>query len=193
MLFEPTPLQGAYVIGSEPIWDQRGFFERTWCRDEFESKGLNSKLAQCSISFNKLAGTLRGMHFQKPPHVEAKLVRCINGSIFDVIIDLRGGSPSFKQWFGINLTASNRSSLYVPEGLAHGFMSLENDTEVLYQISEQFNADHSDGVRWNDQAFGIRWPMDVRVISERDQFYSDFATSEVESDPSSHVSSVTPL
>ena len=174
MIFAPTPLAGAYLIEPEPVADERGFFARTWCRNEFADKGLNPNLVQCNISYNKARGTLRGMHYQKAPHAEAKLVRCTQGAVYDVIVDLRSGSNTFTQWFGVELTAANRKALYVPEGFAHGFISLKDDTEVLYQMSEFFHAECAAGVRWNDPVFKIAWPSTVRVMSERDQNYQDF-------------------
>lgn len=174
MRFTPLILAGAYLIEPEPISDERGFFARTWCRNEFADKGLNPNLVQCNISYNKVRGTLRGMHYQKAPHAEAKLVRCTQGSIYDVIVDLRSESNTFTKWFGVELTAENRKALYVPEGFAHGFITLKDDTEVLYQMSELFHAECAAGVRWDDPAFTITWPGTVSVISERDQNYPDF-------------------
>ena len=154
--------------------DQRGFFARTFCRREFEAHGLNSQMVQCNISFNKFKGCLRGMHFQAAPYSEAKLVRCTAGSIYDVIIDLRSSSPGFKQHFGVELSAMNRKMLYVPEGFAHGFQTLEDNTEVFYQMSQYYSPEHSCGVRWDDPAFGIQWPSGERIIVERDRTYPDF-------------------
>jgi dTDP-4-dehydrorhamnose 3,5-epimerase len=156
--------------------DRRGYFARTYCEQEFASHGLNSSFVQCNVSFNKLKGTLRGMHFQTAPYEEAKLIRCTRGAIYDVIIDLRLGSPTFKQHFTIALSAENGKMLYVPESFAHGFQTLEDNTEVFYQMSQFYTADHARGVRWNDSAFGIEWPADERIILERDQSYPDFAT-----------------
>ncbi len=174
MILTQTKLPGAYVIEIEKREDQRGFFGRTYCREEFEAYGLNSRVVQCNISFNKRKGTLRGMHFQAAPFAEAKLVRCTSGSIYDVIIDLRPGSRTFKQHFAVELSAANHRMLYVPEEMAHGFQTLEDDTEVFYQMSQIFSAEHARGVRWNDPAFGIEWPADERIIVERDRNYSDF-------------------
>ena len=174
MRFIETGLSGAWLIEPEPISDERGFFARTWCRNEFSDKGLNPNLVQCNISYNKVQGTLRGMHYQKAPHAEAKLVRCTQGAVYDVIIDLRSDSNTFTQWYGVELTAENRNALYVPEGFAHGFISLKDDTEVLYQMSEFFHAASTTGLRWDDPVFSIKWPIDVKVISERDQNYQDF-------------------
>ena len=174
MIFTETPLRGAFVIEAEPLEDTRGLFARTWCRREFEAHGLEIRIAQCSTSFNKKKGTLRGMHYQLPPFAEAKMVRCTRGSMYDVIIDLRPGSPTFTDHIAVVLTAENRKALYVPVGFAHGFQTLEDDTEVFYQISEFFAPDHSRGVRWNDPAFAIPWPDDERLIAERDRGYPDF-------------------
>jgi dTDP-4-dehydrorhamnose 3,5-epimerase len=174
LIFTQTKLPGAYVIEVEKREDQRGFFSRTYCREEFEAHGLNSRVVQCNISFNKRKGTLRGMHFQAAPFAEAKLVRCTSGSIYDVIIDLRPGSRTFKQHFAVELSAANHRMLYIPEDMAHGFQTLEEDTEVFYQMSQIYSAEHARGVRWNDPAFGIEWPVDERIIVERDRNYPDF-------------------
>lgn len=176
MRFIPTHLAGAWLIEPDLILDERGFFARSWCQNEFAGKGLNANLVQCNISFNKKKGTLRGMHYQKKPHEEAKLVRCTQGGIYDVIVDLRNDSNTFFQWFGVELTAENRKALYIPEGFAHGFITLKDDSEVLYQMSEFFHADCAAGVRWNDPVFSIQWPIDVQVISERDRNYPDFTS-----------------
>jgi dTDP-4-dehydrorhamnose 3,5-epimerase len=174
LIFTETKPKGAFVIELEPVEDERGFFARSWCGREFEVRGLNSQLAQCNISFNKRKGTLRGMHYQVAPHEEAKLVRCTMGAIFDVIIDLRRQSPTFKKWVAVELNERNRRMLYVPEGFAHGFQTLEDDTEVFYQMSEFYAPEHARGVRWNDPAFQIRWPEAEPVISASDQTYADF-------------------
>ena len=144
---------------------------------EFESHGLNSKLVQCSISFNARKGTLRGLHYQAVPHAEAKLVRCSKGAIYDVVLDLRPGSPTFRDWLAVVLTAEKRNMIYVPEGCAHGFLTLENDCEITYQMSEFYDAESARGVRWNDPAFQIKWPGRVEVISDRDRTYQDFKTN----------------
>lgn len=174
MIFTETKLAGAYIIEPERLEDERGFFARTWCQREFEVHGLNPRLVQCSISFNKKKGTLRGMHYQVAPHEEAKLVRCTSGAIYDVIIDLRLNSPTFKQWLAVELTADNRCMLYIPEGFAHGFQTLDHNTEVFYQMSEFYAGESANGVRWDDPAFGIEWTEDTRIISARDQEYPDF-------------------
>ena len=173
MLFDPQKLPGVYEIRIEPHNDERGFFARSWCSREFEEHGLNPNLAQCNISFNTRKGTLRGMHFQTPPHAEAKLVRCTRGSVYDVVVDLRPASPTYRSWIGIRLTSEDRNMVYVPEGCGHGFLTLEDETEVFYQMSEFYNADSGRGARWNDPALGIAWPDKVEVISQRDGAYPD--------------------
>lgn len=167
-------MKGAFLIQLEPKQDSRGFFARTFCQREFAEHGLDAQVAQCNVSFNPRKGTLRGMHYQAKPYEEAKVVRCTMGRIYDVIIDLRRESPTFKKSFGVELTAQDRNMLYVPRGFGHGFQTLENDAEIFYQISEFYSPDHERGVRWNDPAFGIEWPPDERIISERDQNYPDF-------------------
>jgi dTDP-4-dehydrorhamnose 3,5-epimerase len=174
MIFVPTPVAGAFVIEPEPLVDERGFFARSFCEDEFGSHGLNPRVVQCSISFNRRRGALRGLHYQRAPHREAKVVRCTAGAIYDVIVDLRPESPTFRRHFAIELAARTRTMLYVPEGCAHGFQTLADDTEVYYQMSERFAPDAAAGVRWNDDAFGIAWPLEVTVIAERDRSYPDF-------------------
>ena len=174
MIFTEIALPGAFVIEPEPLEDARGLFARTWCRREFEARGLETGVAQCSTSFNKRKGTLRGMHYQMPPAEEIKVIRCTRGSLHDVIIDLRPDSPTFTHHFAIVLAAENRKMLYVPAGFAHGFQTLEDDTEVFYQISEFYSPEHGCGVRWDDPAFGIRWPEDERTIVDRDRSYPDF-------------------
>ncbi len=169
MRFQPTPLAGAYVIELEPNADERGSFARIWCRDEFLRHGLNPDLAQCSTSFNRKRGTLRGLHFQAEPHGEAKLVRCTRGRIYDVIVDLRPDSRSFRKWFAVELWPDSNTSVYVPEGFAHGFQTLEDDSEVLYMISAPYAPDAARGVRWNDPALGIRWPLPDPILSARDR------------------------
>jgi dTDP-4-dehydrorhamnose 3,5-epimerase len=176
MIFAETKLKGAFIIQPEKLEDERGFFARTWCKRELEAHGLNPNLVQCNISFNKKGATLRGMHHQAAPHEEAKLVRCTMGAIYDVIIDLRPDSRTFKQWISVELTAENRKMIYIPEGFSHGFMTLDDNTEVFYQMSEFYAPDCARGVRWNDPAFDIVWPGDVTVISEKDNQYPDFTT-----------------
>ena len=174
MIFTELKLKGAFAIGLERKEDDRGFFARTFCREEFEAHGLNPNVVQCNVSFNKRKGTLRGMHFQTAPYEESKLVRCTAGKVFDVIIDLRHSSPSFKKYATIELSAENRKLLYIPEGFAHGFQTMEDNTEVFYQMSRGYARDHACGVRWDDAAFGIAWPPDERIIIERDRHYPDF-------------------
>ena len=174
MIFKETKLKGAYVIEINPIEDERGFFARSFCAKEFKEHGLNQNIAQCNISYNEKKGTLRGVHYQAAPHEEAKLVRCTMGAIYDVIIDLRPDSSTFKKWIGVELTKENRRMLYVPEGFAHGFQTLEDHTEVLYQMSEFHHPEWARGVRWNDPTFGIFWPVNVEIISIGDQQYLDF-------------------
>jgi dTDP-4-dehydrorhamnose 3,5-epimerase len=169
-----TPIPGAYVLEPERKADERGFFARTWCGEEFASLGLEPRLAQCSVSYNLRAGTIRGMHFQREPHAEVKVVRCTAGSIYDVLLDLRPDSPGYLSWFSAELTAANRLSLYVPAGVAHGFQTLTEGSEVFYQISEPYHADLAGGVRWDDPTFGIRWPLPDPVLSARDRDFPDF-------------------
>jgi dTDP-4-dehydrorhamnose 3,5-epimerase len=172
--FTETPLPGAWLIELEPIADERGWFARTFCADEFRAHGLDPAVAQCNASFNVRSGTLRGMHYQAEPHGEAKLVRCTRGGIFDVLVDLRADSPALCRWTGHELTAENRHMLYAPVGTAHGFVTLADDTEVLYQMSHPYVPDAARGVRFDDPAFGIEWPLAPAVISERDRSYPDF-------------------
>lgn len=177
MLFTETILKGAYLIEPEKLEDERGFFARSFCVSEFEKHGLNPRLVQCNISYNIKKGTLRGMHYQKAPYAEAKLVRCTRGAIYDVIVDLRPDSPCFKMNVGIRLDESNRIMLYIPEGFAHGFITLEDDSEVFYQMSEFYSPQHAAGFRWNDPFFSIQWPIEAAVISERDKTYPDFESN----------------
>jgi dTDP-4-dehydrorhamnose 3,5-epimerase len=175
MIFSETPLRGAFVIDLEPVRDERGFFARVWCQREFEAQGLDARLVQRSVSFNQREGTLRGLHYQAAPFEEVKIVRCIRGAIFDVIVDLRPDSPTLAQHFHVVLSASNRRMVYVPRGFAHGFQTLEDEAEVEYQMSEFYRPERARGVRWNDPAFGISWPpVRDRIMSDRDQTYPDF-------------------
>jgi dTDP-4-dehydrorhamnose 3,5-epimerase len=168
MIFTPTPLAGAVIVDIEPVKDERGFFARTFCTDDFSRLNLDPTFVQCSISFNGRRGTLRGMHFQAAPHEENKLIRCTSGAIFDVIVDIRPKSTSFGLWFGLELTAANRRALFVPEGFAHGFITLADDSEVFYQISSRYVTDSQRGFRWNDPQIGIAWPFEAEIISKRD-------------------------
>jgi dTDP-4-dehydrorhamnose 3,5-epimerase len=168
-------LEGAFVVEPEPVSDERGVFARTWCRHEWERQGLSTELAQCSLSFSPKAGTVRGMHYQAPPYAEAKLVRCTRGRIYDVIVDLRPGSATFRQWTAVELHADDWRMVYVPEGCAHGFQTLTDGTEVFYQISTFHDPASERGVRWDDPAFGIAWPeAPARLISARDRAFPDF-------------------
>jgi dTDP-4-dehydrorhamnose 3,5-epimerase len=171
VIFHETILPGAFEILLENLVDERGFFARSWCQKEFADHGLNPRLVQCNISVSLRQGTLRGMHYQAAPFAESKLVRCTRGSIYDVVLDLRPESPAFKQWIGVVLTAEKHNMVYVPEGCAHGFLTLENDIEVFYQMSEFYHAAAARGVRWDDPAFKIAWPGKVEVISARDRGY----------------------
>ena len=174
MIFLETALQGAFIIEPERVEDERGFFARTWCQREFAERGLSSRLVQCNISFNKGRGTLRGMHYQVAPSQEGKLVRCTKGAVYDVIIDLRPDSPTYKQWEGVKLTAESRRVLYVPENFAHGYQTLLDETEVFYQVTEYYSPDCERGVRYDDPAFNIKWPMKVEVISEKDGSWPNY-------------------
>ncbi len=175
MIFEPTILPGAYVIEPERYEDFRGSFTRVFCQKEFAAAGLEARIVQCSVSFNRRKGTLRGMHYQEAPYQEVKLVRCNRGSVYDVIVDLRRESPTFKRHFALELNEQNGTALYIPTGVAHGFQTLVDDTELSYQMSQFYSVEHARGVRWNDPAFGISWPPDDRTILERDQSYPDFS------------------
>ena len=174
MIFTETELPGAYLIDLEPIEDSRGFFARAWSEIEFAEHGLETRIAQCSLSFNKRRGTLRGMHLQRPPHEEVKVISCIGGALFDVILDLRPDSPAFRRWLGVELTHDNLRMVYVPRGFAHGFQTLADDTEVFYMISEPYVAETAGGVRWDDSALGIEWPLAPTEISERDRNWPDW-------------------
>lgn len=177
MIFRATPFAGAYAIELEVHADERGSFARTYCQREFEAHGLQPCAVQCNLSHNRTRGTLRGMHYQVAPHQEAKLIRCARGAMYDVMIDLRDGSPTYGQWAGFELIAApgkTTTMLYLPAGFAHGFQTLQDDTEVFYQMSEFYVPDAQRGFRWDDPAFGIAWPEPVRVISDRDRTYPDF-------------------
>ena len=174
MILQETPLTGAWVIQVEPVEDERGLFARTFDADTWEEWGLEGAVVQCSTSYNRRAGTVRGMHYQADPFEETKLVRCSRGAVYDVIVDVRRDSPTFRGWFSVELTPDNRTMLYVPAGVAHGFQTLVDDTEVYYQISERYSPAHARGVRWDDPAFAIEWPdATERTISERDRSYPD--------------------
>jgi len=176
MIFTRTSLEGAFIIELQRLEDERGFFARSFCQHEFQDYGLIPHLAQCNISYNKVRGTLRGMHFQAAPHEEAKLVSCIQGAIYDVIIDIRPDSPTYLEHFTVELTAVRHNAVYVPEGCAHGFLTLEPDTNVFYQMSEFYAPQLARGFRWNDPAFDIKLPIAVDMISKRDADLPDFST-----------------
>ena len=174
MIFRETELNGAFLIEPERLEDNRGFFARAWCRKEFMAHGLTGALVQSNISFNKRTGTLRGMHFQTAPYEEAKLVRCTMGAVYDVIIDLRPDSSTFLRWIAAELTAENHKMLYVPENFAHGYQTLADNTEVFYQVSQFYSPGSEQGLRYNDPTFGIKWPMDVQVISHNARSWPDY-------------------
>jgi dTDP-4-dehydrorhamnose 3,5-epimerase len=177
MIFHPTPLHGAFVVELEEHKDERGFFARAFCAREFEEHGLNPVTAQCNLSYNHRAGTVRGMHYQLPPAGETKYVRCLRGAIYDVIVDLRPDSPSYLQHFGVELTQDNRTALFVPELFGHGFQTLRDDTEVLYQVSEYYTPGLERGARYDDPAFAIEWPLPVSVISQKDLGWAPYQRS----------------
>ena len=175
MKFTETPLAGAFVVDIEKHHDDRGFFGRSFCIDEFRGAGIELNVVQCNVSFNHRRGTLRGMHFQIAPNAEAKLVRCTRGAIHDVIVDVRPESRTYTRHFAVELTAANHRGLYIPAGFAHGFQTLDDDAEVFYQMSEPYSPTHARGLRWNDPALGIQWPLPVAVISPKDESYDDFS------------------
>lgn len=174
MKFTETPLQGAFVVDLEPRGDDRGFFARTFCAREFREHGLDDRLVQGNMSFSRIKGTLRGMHYQLPPAAETKFVRCTRGAIFDVIVDLRPESPTYRRWFGAELTPENRRALYVPKMFAHGFMTLVEDSEASYLVGEYYSPEHERGFRYNDPVFAIEWPGEVNLISPKDENWPDF-------------------
>lgn len=175
MIFTKTKLEDVYIIELEKMEDERGFFARAWCQKEFEKHGLDSQLVQVNLSFNNKKGTLRGMHYQVAPYEETKLVRCIRGAIYDLIIDLRPESPTYKQSFGVELTPENRKMFCVPKGFAHGYLTLEDNTEVLYQVSQFYAPGAEKGIRWIDPEFNLKWPLDENLlISEKDRNWPDF-------------------
>lgn len=174
MIFKETKLKGAFIIEIEKKVDNRGFFARTWCRKEFEAYDLNLQLFQANVSFSKRKGTLRGMHYQVAPYEESKLVRCTNGAIFDVIIDLRPDSPTYRQWLGMELTSENYKMLFVPKNFAHGFQTLKDNTEIIYQVSQFYSPESERGIRYNDPTFGIKWPIDAQVVSDKDKNCSNY-------------------
>lgn len=174
MLFTETKLKGAYIINLQKIEDDRGFFSRLWCKQELEEHNLNANVVQSNISYNKKKGTLRGLHFQKAPYEETKYVRCTKGAMYDVIVDLRPESPTFKQWLGVELSEENGSMLYVPKRFAHGYIALQDHTEVTYFVTQFYNGDAEGGIRYNDKQFNIEWPIPITEISEKDKNRPDF-------------------
>jgi len=174
MKFSETPLIGAFEIEIEKIEDERGFFARTWDKNEFIKRKLDSEFVQSNISSNKKKGTIRGMHYQSKPYEETKIIRCTKGAIYDVIIDLRPNSLTFKKWFAIELSENNYKILYVPKGFAHGYQTMEDYSEVSYQVSQYYNADNEEGVRWNDKPFQIKWPLKPTMISKKDLSFPNF-------------------
>jgi dTDP-4-dehydrorhamnose 3,5-epimerase len=175
MIFSELRLRGAFVIDLQRREDERGFFARSWCREEFAAHGLSTRLVQCNVSFSRRRGTLRGLHYQTKPYEEAKLLRCTRGAVYDVMIDLRADSPTFLRWEAVKLNADTHRMVYVPEGFAHGFQTLEDETEVFYQVSEAYRPDHERGVRWDDPTFGIPWPCREPILSPRDRQHPNFA------------------
>jgi dTDP-4-dehydrorhamnose 3,5-epimerase len=176
MIFTETKLAGSYLLELEKMEDSRGFFARSWCQQEFEAHGLVPCVVQANVSYNIKKGTLRGLHYQAMPHAETKLVRCTRGALYDVIVDVRPDSPTYKQWFGVELTANNYKMLYVAEGFAHGFVTLTDDTEATYQVSHFYTPGAERGLRYNDPAFAIEWPLPVAVISKKDKNWGDFSS-----------------
>ncbi len=177
MIFTETKLKGAFVLEIKKIEDDRGFFGRSWCKNEMEEHGLNGEIVQANTSFSHRKGTLRGMHFQVPPYEEAKIIRCVRGAMYDVIIDLRPGSPTFRQWVGVELSQDNYKLFYVPEGFAHSFITLTDDVEVYYNVTAFYTPGAERGIRWNDKAFNIKWPIEPVVISTKDRDHPDFDDS----------------
>lgn len=175
MHFAETRISGAWIIELDKLGDERGFFARAYCQHEFEAHGLNIETAQCNVSFNRLKGTLRGMHYQDAPHAEAKLVRCTRGAVYDVVLDLRADSPTYTQWVATELTAATHRMVYIPEGCAHGYQTLQDDCEVFYQVSAFYHPELYRGVQWDDPAFGITWPIREPILSARDRSYPPFA------------------
>jgi dTDP-4-dehydrorhamnose 3,5-epimerase len=171
LIFIKTPLSGLYLVEIETLRDDRGFFARSFCVSEFQALGLETVVVQCNISFNEKAGTLRGLHFQAPPHEEAKLVRCTRGAIYDVAVDIRPDSPTYLNWYAADLTSDNRRMMFIPRGFAHGFQTLEDSTEVFYIMSEFYHQESSRGLRWDDPAFAITWPLGESIMSAKDRAY----------------------
>lgn len=185
MDFYETDIPGAYIVELEKIGDERGFFARTWCRDEFAEQGIMASFVQANTAFSRKRGTLRGLHYQAPPHAEGKLVRCIQGTVYDVALDMRPDSPAFGTWIGVELSNENRRLLYIPEGCAHGYLTLTDDTEVFYLVTARYAPDAERGVRYDDPAFDIEWPIEVEVISEKDASWPDVSVDRMSSPSSS--------
>lgn len=183
MTLHPTPIHGAWLIDLAPITDERGFFARSLCADTLAAHGLQGVMVQQSISFNRQRGTLRGLHYQRAPYEEVKLVRVTQGRLYDVIVDLRPTSPTYLRWHALELSANNRQTLYIPQGVAHGFQTLSDDTEVFYQMAQPYSPAHSAGVRWNDPALAIDWPLPAPILSARDAAYPDFSTPNPQQPP----------
>ena len=176
MKFTETKLKGAFIVEIEKLADNRGFFARSWCQKEFEDIGLTPRVVQANVSYNRKKGTLRGMHYQIAPYQETKLIRCTLGAIYDVIIDLRLGSPTYKRWTGVELTADNYTMFYVPEDFAHGFQTLTDETEITYQVSQFYTPGSEKGIRFDDPSFDIQWPLEVTMISDKDRTWPDFVS-----------------
>ena len=174
MIFSETKIEGTFIIEPELLIDERGFFARSFCKEEFDKHGLDSSIVQCNISCNRKKGTLRGMHYQIPPHEEAKIVSCTEGAIYDVVLDLRKDSGTYLRWIAVELTDENLKMLYIPKGCAHGFQTLKNQTRVFYQMTNFFHTESSRGVRWNDPVFGIQWPAGRKIISKKDTQFSEY-------------------
>jgi dTDP-4-dehydrorhamnose 3,5-epimerase len=174
VIFRELELPGAFTIDLEPRQDERGFFARAFCQHEFAAQGLKTEMVQANLSQNVSRGTLRGMHFQRAPFAEVKVVRCVHGAIYDVIIDIRPESPTFRKWVGLELTRANRRALYVPEGFAHGYQALEDDTEVMYLVTQFYTPGHESAIRWNDPQFGVRWPISNPILSPKDAIHPDY-------------------
>jgi dTDP-4-dehydrorhamnose 3,5-epimerase len=174
LIFTETELKGAFIINVKKLEDERGFFGRTFCQKEFEDHGINPHVVQANVSYNKVKGTVRGMHYQVHPYEETKLVRCVRGAIYDVIIDLRKNSPTYTKWIGVELREDSYRMLFVPEGFGHGFITLQDNTEVIYQVSQFYTPGSERGIRWDDPAFNIHWPIKPVIISDKDTQHSDY-------------------
>ena len=174
MTFTETPLRGAFIIDIVALKDERGFFARTWSADELTKRGLDATVVQCNVAFNPVKGTLRGMHFQRAPYDEVKIIRCTSGALYDVIVDLRPDSPTFRQWTSVEIDAASRRMLYIPKGMAHGYITLTDDVEAYYHVSAPYTPECAGGVAWDDPAFGIKWPFAPTLMSDRDRNWPRF-------------------